>query len=62
MTEPRKHHFISQCYLKGFTRSGRKDGQLFAINISDGSSFCTKPASVGAKRDFNRIEAFSLEK
>jgi len=56
MTEPRIHHYLSQCYLKGFTPTGRKDGQLFAINLSDGSSFRPKPANVGAERDFNRIE------
>ena len=56
MTEARIHHYISQCYLKGFTRDGTKDSQLFAINLSGGSTFSTKPKNVGAERDFNRIE------
>jgi Protein of unknown function (DUF4238) len=56
MMNARNHHFISQCYLKGFTEGGTKDSQLFAVNLSDGSSFSTKPKNVGAERDFNRVE------
>jgi hypothetical protein len=56
MPEARNHHFISQCYLKGFTEGGSKDSQLFAINLTDGSTFSTRPRNVGAKRDFNRVE------
>lgn len=56
MTEPRLHHHVSQCYLKGFTQEGTKDSQLYAVNLSDGSSFCTIPKNVGAERDFNRVE------
>ncbi len=56
MSDPRKHHFISQCYLKGFTVDARKDCPLFAVNLADGSTFQTKPLNVAAERDFNRAE------
>jgi hypothetical protein len=63
-TEPRAHHFISQCYLKGFTPDGLKDSQLFAVDVIELKNFPTKPANVGHRRDFNRMEglpAGSLE-
>lgn len=56
MSDPRKHHFISQCYLKGFTVDARKDSPLFAVNLADGSTFRTRPSNVAAERDFNRAE------
>lgn len=56
MSEPRLHHYISQCYLKAFTKDGTKTSQLFAINLTDGWTFSTTPRNVGAERDFNRVE------
>lgn len=56
MTEPRRHHFLSQCYLKGFTADGTVDGKLYVVNVSDGSTFETKPINVGVERDFNAVE------
>jgi Protein of unknown function (DUF4238) len=59
MKTARNHHFISQCYLKRFTRAGTKNSQLFAINLADGSTFWTKPKNVGVERDFNRVSGNS---
>jgi hypothetical protein len=56
MSEARRHHFLSQCYLKGFTDDGTKDGRLFVINVADGSTFGTKPINVAVERDFNAVE------
>jgi hypothetical protein len=56
MGEARRHHFLSQCYLKGFTADGTKEGKLFVINTSDGSTFETKPINVAVERDFNAVE------
>ncbi|MBQ0821643.1 DUF4238 domain-containing protein [Microvirga sp. HBU67558] len=56
MPEARRHHFVSQCYLKGFTSDGTKDGQLFVVNVADGSTFSTRPINVAVERDFNAVE------
>jgi hypothetical protein len=56
MKEPRKHHFISKCYLKGFTSDGTEEGDVFAINVDKGNSFITNIDDAGVQRDFNAIE------
>lgn len=56
MTEARGHHFISQCYLKRFTRNGSKNSKLWVFDRQTGESFSTVPANVAKQRDFNRIE------
>lgn len=56
MKEPRKHHFLSKCYLKGFTSDGTEEGTVFAINLRTGKSFETNINDAGAKRDFNAVE------
>jgi hypothetical protein len=52
----RRHHIVSQCYLKGFTREGRKTSTLYVIGIQTGRKFPTVPAKVGLWRDFNRVD------
>lgn len=56
MGEARAHHFISQCYLKGFTRNGSKKSKLFVVSLDELKTFETKPENVAHRRDFNRIE------
>lgn len=56
MTKARKHHYISQCYLKGFAERRDKNAMLQVWEVDTGRSFKTKPVGVGAERDFNRIE------
>lgn len=57
----RAHHFISQCYLKGFTRNGSKKSKLFVIGLEQLRSFETRPENVAHRRDFNRIEGLPPE-
>ncbi len=52
----RHHHFLSQCYLKGFTGGQSKKSKLAVIDIKRNKSFETIPRNVGGVRDFNRIE------
>lgn len=52
----RRHHFISQCYLKRFTRNGSKNSKLWAYDIPSGKTFETMPANVAHQRDFNRVD------
>lgn len=52
----RQHHFLSQCYLRGFTNNGSKNSKLTVIDISQKKHFETTPRNVGGARDFNRID------
>ena len=52
----RNHHYLSQCYLKGFTKGGSKKSKLAVIDLKGKKFFSTIPRNVGGIRDFNRIE------
>lgn len=52
----RHHHYISQCYLKGFSKGGSKKSKLLVIDLKEKKQFETIPRNVGGLRDFNRID------
>lgn len=52
----RHHHYISQCYLKGFTKGGSKKSKLTVVDFKEKKCFETIPRNVGGIRDFNRID------
>lgn len=52
----RHHHYLSQCYLKGFTKGRAKKSKLSVIDLKEKKSFETIPRNVGGMRDFNRID------
>ncbi|MFA6038157.1 MAG: DUF4238 domain-containing protein [Legionellales bacterium] len=61
---PRKHHFISQCYLKNFSD---EKGNILTLDFERGRHFTTTPKNIAAERDFNLIESkavlsFEIEK
>lgn len=56
MSTPRKHHFVPQFYLGGFTPSGSKDDKLFVFDKQTGKQWSSSPGDVGCQRDFNVIE------
>jgi len=58
--EARHHHYLSQCYLRGFTKSGGKKSKLSVIDIRNKKHFETSTRNVGGIRDFNRIEIEGL--
>jgi hypothetical protein len=53
----RKHHYVPEMYLDGFT--GRR-GQLFVVDAQRRRSFRSKPKGIAAERDFNLIEAYGV--
>jgi len=53
---PRRHHFLPQFYLAGFTSSGDRDGTLWILNREDGKRWQGKPESVAHQRDFYRVD------
>lgn len=52
----RRHHYLPQSYLAGFTNTGLKDGQFNVLDVQSGRTFPTSPINVGAERDFNRVD------
>lgn len=57
----RHHHYLSQCYLKGFTRGGGKKSKLIVIDLKRKKHFRTIPRNVGGIRDFNRIDIEGID-
>ena len=56
----RHHHYLSQCYLKGFTQGKAKKSKLTVIDLKEKKRFDTIPRNVGGIRDFNRIDVEGL--
>ncbi|HHJ15895.1 MAG TPA: DUF4238 domain-containing protein [Gammaproteobacteria bacterium] len=57
----RHHHYLSQCYLKGFTKGGGKKSKLTVIDLRERKHFETIPRNVGGIRDFNRIDVAGVD-
>lgn len=55
-TRAKHHHYIPQCYLRGFTRNKSKNSKITVIDFAQKKLFETVPRNVGGVRDFNRIE------
>jgi hypothetical protein len=55
MTAARRHHFLPQTYLAGFTNTGEKDGRLHVLDVQTGKGYTTAPVNVAVERDFNMI-------
>jgi hypothetical protein len=53
--QARHHHYLPQCYLKRFTRDGRRDSQLYTWDFRQKRMYLTSPRNVGGERDFNRV-------
>lgn len=56
MTVARLHHYLPQCYLRGFTTSGEKDGKLCVFDLKRSRSYRTGTRGVGGRKDFNRVD------
>jgi hypothetical protein len=52
----RRHHFVPQCYLKGFTVERKKRRQITVFDAKNRKVFTTAIDNVALERDFNRVE------
>ncbi len=57
MNKPKKHHYLSQFYLSGFTSNGKKDGDLYCFDLKKMKVRKSKVKEEGHQRDFNKIES-----
>ena len=53
---PRNHHYLSQFYLRGFSKSGNEKSTIFVYDLKNEKQFSTKAKNIGSLRDFNRID------
>lgn len=51
----RHHHFLSQCYLKGFT-ADEADEFVACVDLQERKHFKSNRRNIGGERDFNKIE------
>jgi len=52
----KKHHFVPQLYLSGFTESGQKDGSLYAHDLDELRTWKAKPKNVAFENDYYKID------
>lgn len=55
MSKTRNHHYISQFYLKGFTKSSEEKGNLCVYDKFQNKHFKSNPRNIASKRDFNKV-------
>jgi hypothetical protein len=54
-SNPRKHHYVPQCWLSGFTEDGEKTSRLWQSDLNSGRQWPTTSADAGHRRDFYRL-------
>jgi hypothetical protein len=57
MTIARRHHFVSQFYLAGFTSDGTQDGEIFSFDTHQRKVWKTVTKEIALERDFNAVPA-----
>lgn len=55
VTTPRKHHYVPQCYLSGFTIEPGSS-RLHVLDKESGRSYPSRIGDAGCERDFYIIE------
>jgi len=56
MNQPRKHHYVPQFYLAGFTDNQTADGDLHVVDTSRLKTWVAKPKEAAHQRDFHKVE------
>jgi len=59
--EARRHHYVPQCWLAGFTDSGEKDGMLWVTDLGRKKQWQASPNNAGHIRDFYRLSDEQLD-
>jgi hypothetical protein len=56
---PKKHHYVPQFYLAGFTKTGRKDDELFVLDQQRRKQWPATPATAAFEKHFHTIDSTS---
>lgn len=59
MSNAKRHHFISQFYLAGFTSDGTKEGIIYSFDLKRKERRPQKVKEVGHEKYFNRVDAIN---
>ncbi len=54
--QPRKHHYLPQFYLAGFTQNGRQDGRLYVLDRSEKTQRPSTPKNTAHQRDYHAVD------
>ncbi len=57
---PRKHHFVSQFLLAGFTSDGSKEGKLYVSDLEAEKGWQAKPADAAHQRDLYELDSEAI--
>lgn len=57
--EPHKHHYVPCFYLKGFTKAGKDNGELFVLDQRRCNTWKSTPKNSAHQHDFHAIETHS---
>jgi hypothetical protein len=60
-TGAKHHHFIPQCYLRGFAEREKKAWCTEVVNLRTGHAFRANVRNVAGERDFNRVDIAGLD-
>jgi hypothetical protein len=58
---PRKHHYVPQVLLAGFTRDGTRSGALHIVDLLRHSTYASTPEGTAKERDYNLIEVKGVD-
>ena len=56
MSKPKRHHYLSQFYLAGFTSNGKKNGDLYCFELKTKRVRKSKVKEEGHEKYFNKID------
>ena len=56
MNQPRRHHFVSEFFLAGFTKAGTKEDKLWALDLDTLNQFASIPKNHAHRRDFYKVD------
>jgi len=56
----RNHHFVSQCYLRGFTHGGTRQSTFEVFDRERSKQYTQRPRKVGYEYDFNTVDIAGL--
>lgn len=55
------HHYVSRCYLAGFTTDGTRDGKLHAFDLSNGRVWQSTTIKVAHENGFNKVKGLDSD-
>lgn len=56
MKNARKHHWVPQFYLRGFSNGAGRRAQVYVADLAEEKVFTANIRNIAAARDFDRVE------